>query len=540
MRDYLNPQRFRVPREDRSLLSIPDLDEADRLVEENRILFDKARLTLNGVSLTDLRSKARQEAIEQARSYTSCLLQTEIPETEYQSCVVSGHQPELFHVGVWAKNFTLAGVARRNHATAINLVIDNDTLNSTLLRIPAGSRSHLTVERLPFDTPRPTLPWEEAMVLNEDQYREFGKTVEKRLRHDWGFVPLIGTAWDSAVRSLSVSRRLCDGLTALRAHVERSWGLNNLELPMSKLCQTESFLWFLTHLLTRLPELHRTYNDVVSEYRREHRLRNRMQPVPDLEATEDWLEAPFWIWQKGDSQRGRLFARRVGSFCELRNQHEVVARLPVSDEGSLDEAVELLKALPSRGIRLRTRALTTTLFSRLCLADLFVHGIGGAKYDAMTDRLCERLFGLTAPSFLTVSATLYLPLGGTFAATEADLIDVNHRLRDLNYNPDRHLQTSSQTDGLIAEKTAILKTARKLRDNHQLRGRLTSEQHRRLTEIRSALLLHAEQTRSAYDQARLTLRSQLAANALVRNREYAFVLSPEDQLRQFLTPLANR
>ena len=38
---------------------------------------------------------------------------------------------------------------------------------------------------------------------------------------------------------------------------------------------------------------------------------------------------------------------------------------------------------------MRTRALATTLFARLLLADVFIHGIGGAKYDQVTDEICE-------------------------------------------------------------------------------------------------------------------------------------------------------
>ena len=40
--------------------------------------------------------------------------------------------------------------------------------------------------------------------------------------------------------------------------------------------------------------------------------------------------------------------------------------------------------LQTRGIKLRSRALTTTMFVRLFLADAFLHGIGGAKYDEVT------------------------------------------------------------------------------------------------------------------------------------------------------------
>ena len=519
-------------------MSIPELEATSRLVGENRNLFALSRCSLHGRSLNDLRAATRREAIAAARSYTASLIHADIPEFASNSCVVSGHQPELFHVGVWAKNFAISGVARRCQSVAINLVIDNDALNSTSLRIPAGTREHLSIDRVPFDTPRPTLPWEEAAVLDRDMYQRFGAVVRDRLRESWGIDPIVGTAWSVAVRQLAVSERLSDGLTAMRTSMERAWGLHNLELPMSRLCETEPFLWFFAHLIVRLPEFHEIYNDAVAEYRRDHRLRNRMQPVPDLESLDGWLEAPFWIWRRGDSLRGRLFARRVGLVVELRDQKEVFARLPATDDSPLDAAVGLLGELPTRGLRLRTRALTTTLFARVCLADLFVHGIGGAKYDAMTDRLCERLFGMVAPSFLTVSATLYLPLGGAFAATEAQLCEINHRLRDLTYNPDRHLKDLPGVAALVAEKNELLASARALRELNQLRGRLTHEQHRRVTEIRAALQLRTEAVRTEYESSRATLRSQLSSNALVRNREYAFGLYPEEQLRQFLTPLS--
>ena len=539
MQDNLKLQRYRVPREDRSLLSIPERDLINGLVDENRLLFEKSGLSLHGRKLTSLRADLRAEAISRARIYTAQLLQTEIPDFDSTSCIVSGHQPELFHVGVWAKNFTLSGVARRFQSTAINLVIDNDTLNTTALRIPAGTRERLRIDRVLFDTPRLELPWEEANVLDRGLFRSFGKTVSCQLFESWGFDPLIGEAWEAAVKQLSVSARLGDCLTAMRAHVERSWGLSNLELPMSQLCETEPFLWFVAHLLSRLPELHQTYNEAVATYRRDHHLRNRMQPVPDLDREDEWFEAPFWIWQRGDMQRGRLFARQVGSICEMRNQSEVIARIPVTHQGSLEGAVKQLSEFPVRGLRLRTRALTTTLFARLFLADLFVHGIGGAKYDAMTDRICERLFGLKAPSFLTVSATLYLPLGSPFDVTEQRLREIDHKLRDLTYNPDRHLKNLPDAADLIAEKNALLASAKALRQSNHLRGRLTPDQHGRLTQIRLALQKQADDVRSDYQATRAQIRAQLSTNSFVTNREYAFGLFPENELRQFLVPLSN-
>ena len=56
-------------------------------------------------------------------------------------------------------------------------------------------------------------------------------------------------------------------------------------------------------------------------------------------------------------------------------------------------------SLAGAGCKVRSRALTTTLFARLLLADLFLHGIGGGKYDELTDELMRRFFGCRAAGF---------------------------------------------------------------------------------------------------------------------------------------------
>lgn len=540
MADVINHQHFKVPREDRSLLAIPPLESAGDLVERNRRLFAAADSSFHGRTLAELRSQANAEVLAQARAYTSSLLGIELPKQNSASIIVSGHQPEMFHVGVWAKNFTLASVARKSGAAAINLVIDNDTMNGTSLRVPAGSRDRLQADRVFYDAPQPVQPWEEATVRDPDLFNRFGSIVCPQVRRDWGFEPLIGRYWKAAVQQRQVSNRICDALTAMRARIERDWGLTNLELPMSRLCEMESFQWFAAHLMVRAADVYSAYNQSVAAYRRMHQLRNHMQPVPDLEQKGDWYESPFWIWNRGDAQRGRLFVRQSGNEFELRNEDQVVTRFAVNESGTLTDAVRALREFSQRGIRLRTRALTTTLFARVFLADLFVHGIGGAKYDEMTNQLCHRLFGLAAPEFLTVSATLYLPLGGTHRVTDTELRSLNQRIRDLNYNPDRHLGSDAEIAPIAHQKSQILAEAKAFRATTHTRARLSPTQHRMLEDIRSSLRKHAEPIRQKYDASRRDLQNRLAANSLLKNREFAFALYPEQQVREFLLPLAER
>src|SRR6185503_13399807 len=49
------------------------------------------------------------------------------------------------------------------------------------------------------------------------------------------------------------------------------------------------------------------------------------------------------------------------------------------------------------------------MFFRLMLADQFVHGIGGGRYDQVTDDVISRFFEIDPPRFAVTTATLYFP-----------------------------------------------------------------------------------------------------------------------------------
>ena len=56
------------------------------------------------------------------------------------------------------------------------------------------------------------------------------------------------------------------------------------------------------------------------------------------------------------------------------------------------------------------RGPMTTMYLRFYLSDLFIHGIGGAKYDELTDEIIRRFFGIEPPRYLTATATIRLPI----------------------------------------------------------------------------------------------------------------------------------
>jgi hypothetical protein len=321
---------------------------------------------------------------------------------------------------------------------------------------------------------------------------------------------------------------LGERFAAARRTFERRWGCHNLELPISQLCRTTAFAWFACHLLANLLSFHSIYNACVHDYRRRHGIRSRRHPVPDLAVDDAWLETPFWAWRAGDKRRGRLFAQVTNEAIHLRVGNQSWPVLPGSSAGGESMTAAWLR-LESAGLKVRSRALTNTLYARLFLADLFVHGIGGGKYDEVTDAIVHTFYGFEPPEYLVLSSTLLLPLP-LFPVRRPDRQRLAWQLHDLHQNPQRHFdalpERSAEALGLAAEKQAwigrqpMTKRERRVRF-HTLRSlteRMRPFVARREQELRQEL--------TRFDE-------QLAANGVLGRRDYAFCLYPEEVLRPF-------
>jgi hypothetical protein len=561
-------RRLRAPREDGDVLAIPLLADMPAVIAKNRQQIAQWNVSVLGKPLAELRRLAREEVLLAATRFTH---QLEAPARD--SCdpslalragfdaplVVGGHQPELFHPGVWAKNFLLDHLAKTTGGIGLHLIVDNDEVASTRLAVPVGSREAPRIERIPFDLDAGSTPWEDARLRDPELFRSFAERVTTALSC-WPIRPLLSDLWPAAVAHAArePAPRLADLLTVVRREAERRAGLCNLELPISQLCETQAFAWFVASLLSDPHRTHSTYNAVVAEYRRCNHVRNRQHPVPDLgtrpaDSGNDWLELPFWLWQAGDSRRSRFFVRNTATELQLAAGEMLAASLPIPTANTAESTVGQLRALASRGWKLRPRALTTTLFARVFLADAFLHGIGGAKYDEMTDRLIARLFGVAPPSYLTVTATHRLPLGH-WNVSPADVAVLQHRLWDFDHNPERCVTPARRTEGvsplftssseitrgltpsvrqefaeLLAEKRRLIaeqQTQDTLdrRDPRRAAHTENDQRRRRLRTISQRLAALASETRSALMADLQTAQVQLAANAILQSREFAFGL----------------
>ena len=511
----------RAPVEDGAVTAVPPLHEVGRHLADNR-----QRLRLQGRVLADrdwgdLQRQARRSAVAAARDYLSRRGEP-VPDADGEHLLMAGHQPELFHPGVWVKNFALNGLARRHGLTPINLIVDNDTVKTTALRIPtraAVESAHPHTVSEPFDRWTGERPWEERTVVDPALFADFAERAGALLR-GWGYEPMLPAFWTEVRREAGRTPLLGDSFAAARRTYERRWGCHNLELPVSVLCQTAPFACFAAHLLAELPRFHAAYNACVHDYRRRHGIRSRNHPVPDLAEEDGWLEAPFWGWRAGAARRGRPFCRTHSNRIEIRIGSDIWPALSARDPaGDWSERERL-------GMKVRSRALTNTLFARLFLSDLFIHGIGGGKYDELTDDLIRRFYGVQPPEFLVLSATRLLPLPAVPVGPD-DRRRVARELRDVYWNPQRHLPAGARSEAIAHKQALILQEPT---DRAARRARFESLRAA-TTALRAPLAgreaeLHAVRDRT--DRA-------LEANAVLRRRDYAFCLYPENLLRPFCT-----
>ncbi len=536
----LEYRRLAAPRENRGLLLDPPATDISEHIRRNISLREQtsADVDLHGRTLEELSRTLRRQfisaAIEYTRSYRdvdAVTLETAASSSAGDAPVLlAGHQPDLFHPGVWCKNFALSRLAEKNGATAINLLIDSDAVKKTRVRTPGGTLESPTLTPVAFDDlPPANVAYEEYSIANRELFDSFAPRVCEAIS---ALVPspLVETFWPRAIERANANGLLGLSLAQSRHQLEGEWGAKTLELPQSTVCQLEGFHYFTAHLLANLPRFFEVYNEAVHEYRRVNHIRSAAHPVPDLHTEDSYLEAPFWIWDAEDRERRRLFVRDEGEELRLTDRRHIDIRIAASPDGELDLATEQLAALTCRGIKIRTRALATTMFARLLLGDLFIHGIGGAKYDTLTDALLRRFFGLEPPEFVAASATLHLPVEHPQRSSNTTA-RVQQQLRNLVYHPETALKESEiAVDPQLREQAELkrrwVETVQTI-ENGKTRCRAIRSANEAMQPyvegLRLELLAEGEQ-----------ILAGIRSERILSSREYEFCLFPAEQLQAFL------
>jgi hypothetical protein len=515
----------------------------EALVDNNRLLRAALDARIGDMRLWELVAATRREVLTVAAEYTGhyrdVTRPADVADWIARPVIMGGHQPELFHPGVWLKNSVLDAYARQVGGTALNLVVDTDRCARTSVPVPVGTPASAVVEDVPFDTFNGEMAWEERPVLDADCFASFGDRA-CRLLEPLVPKPILRRWWPLAVDRARQSHRVGLGIAQARHMLEERFGLETLELPVSEMVRLPTVMVFMGWLLAHARQVHEAYNEALAEYRRARGIRGHGRPMPDLAVRHDsageWIEVPWWMWSRDDPRRRRVFANTsLPGGIALSDMETLRVELPITPDTSPSKWVDALSRMEEHAIRLRPRAIVTTLVARLLVADVFVHGIGGAAYDGITDDIVRRLAGSDPPRHAVVSGTLRLPLDDVFPGLEranpaGQLAAARDLLRDISFHPERHFE---QHIAMSDEARDLIAAKRRWIDTHPTLT-LARRRCREIRAINERLAAMLDGAREAARSRTIALPAAVNAQKILRSRAEPWCFFPENALKTFL------
>jgi len=540
-------QYYRVPRGDREVYVQPPAAELPALVERNRGLLASYDFSLAGRPVGEFRAAARAEIVQLARTYAAKWGFAVAREwSEPAPIIVTGHQPPPFHPGVWIKNFLAGSLASAVGGVALNLTVDTDEARGQVYRFPVraaqarrlNDSDEVRVGEVALAPSLGGVAFEEqgAAAFDANAFAEVLRGAAPALAD-----PLTRCA-ARVQEAAPAATSLAEAISVARRREEEGLGLRNLELPVSAMSDTAAFRHFVAWMLAEHEQVFAAYNGALAEYRRVYRERSAAQPVPDLARDGGRVELPLWVWRAGQ-QRRRLWVEQGERAPETRApqagrlnwlalfaEHQRIADFNGEDLADTRVLAARLTALRQAGWKIRPRALAMTLFVRLAVGDVFIHGLGGALYDKITDAMFERLWGVRPPEIILASCTVFLPLPA-YPATPEDLAAARRAVRDWRFNPDRKMSAAvrsrPEVEALVGLKRQLIETMRAIDREDRRRA------FQRIHEINEALARLEPEGPPAAEKELARIERELRYNAILRGREYPFCFYPAQELAAF-------
>lgn len=375
----------------------PDADGQTLLWPDRDTLLADTRHNLSLLNATD-QVKIQNMPLAQLRQRT----REWIGHSDAQRpLIATGHQTEMQHPGVWAKHAVINALATAVDGEAYLFAVDSDAPKHLHLRWPGGGGA------ITDDPQLLSAHWSGRLRQPTPTYLSTLRQNLSTARQTWDFEPAIDPFFESMQRLGLEEIPLSNALVNAAHALDWSLGLRHHAMLTSPLYASEGFLALAHHLCAHAGELAAAYNSALGDYRRDNNIINPGRPMPDLKAGPDACEVPLWLDDLATGARLRATVGKKEGCWTLSAADDRFSFDPAADASAA--AASLGRWLTARNLRLAPRALTLTLFLRLFLADQFVHGIGGGRYDQVLDSLIARYFNMEPPRFSVATATLFFP-----------------------------------------------------------------------------------------------------------------------------------
>ncbi len=499
----LKTDPFRVPINDRELLEEPALSGYPALMEANRNL--DRDIKIDGEPLAEVARQARTDALDSAINYTRNLgLDTNSVDPS-APLIASGHQPTFYHPGIAIKPIAIARQASESGATALNITVDSDEFKDESVPVPTVQESLVRMDHTLCEHQTnhsyETVQIDQVMLINN--LKGIANLIDNSRLNQPGsaFRQFLGRIGSTKVDQYDY--------TALSILLRRLWAGHYtdrlLELPVSRLCGGDAFAKFANDIINNLGEFAEVYNSELARYRKEHKLRYPANPFPPLSIDGQWRETPFWLLRNGE--RTHLYADSSG---QLKDDKGDLFRFDETD---------------SKGYGIRPRAITLSIYLRLFVCELFVHGVGGAKYDTITDPIIERFYKVEPPAYTCLTATLH---PGIVAENPTNRIEeINHTLREIKHHPEKMADTLPELHPLETEKIKLVDWINKPGADKKLLGGMIADINNRMSALLAPVIKELKEELK-------TLEPKEREHQVAHARDYPYFLFTPEQVAALL------
>jgi hypothetical protein len=515
-----------VPNEQNTVFVSPQFSRWPALLLENKSALQKLPYLL----------EYRKELLNIAAGYTQDIA----GETRYtptpENIIVTGHQPTWHHCGILAKNLATAQCAKNVSGCAVHLVLDHDVCDSAMLFPRQTSDGSWHFESLELESNQNPIPLE---FRPPPQATKIQALIDKVTGTNQNHFCTQLWSKNAKYRLLRAHhlRNIADFITGSQAMLNSALGLNITYLPVSLLAQSNAFLHFVDSIITDAAHFANSYNKAIS-HQTKHQGQNLPKTAPPLtmNTAKPMTELPFWLFSP-QGRRTSLFATSNNSgqiaigtaSTQLTNLHAKYLN------GKTDS---LRNSLVESGYRLRPKAVSLTLFARLYLADLFVHGIGGACYEHVTDHILQYYYRIERTRFAVATATAHLPLSDRAGIAPQTISQLKQKIRNVKYSPEKFIQAALHRQEPVK---SLIKTKNKLIETTKNRSLPTDTKKLAwgsISQVNKELSKYTEASHRNLKESLKSAEYKQKSSRVLNYREYFFGLFPEEMLRELKDGIA--
>lgn len=440
------PAKLRIPQENGSLLVYPELSQWPKLIAAN---IDNTK-ELPG------KIEAGRELLGLAHDYTNNVCKLDYDSKACNFVIATGHQPTWHHGGIWAKDAAAGQVPRDINGCGLHLVLDHDISDTSLVIPGRDNNGYGFFDAVKFESGGENIPLELIPAPSKERQRN---CLDKIIQFgpDASEIPEGTRVAQRMLKRSLIFNNIADFITYVQSNISAQLGVKLLYLPVSKLSQSDAFTEFAGSIIFQAAGFADIYNDGVttsvnSKNRRKKKIRRLSISTPG-----EHIELPFWMVSSG-GERSSLHVKDAGNHavCLYSDQNELG---PMQRGKKQDRAVQLRNILQKSGFFLRPKAVSLTLFVRLFLADWFIHGLGGALYDDVTDNIINNYYKLKPLTFGVVTATVRLPLTKPKNHND-DIAALKQKLHNIRHHPEKYIHDATgpgdSVQTLISTKKTLL------------------------------------------------------------------------------------